>query len=250
MLSDFYKMRHLVVYSILSFDLLVLSKLAVCLQLICFVTFQSKHFSCCMRRRLGKICCFVYNLKKPIKWLHPNLWRKVLRSDHARIWNFLVRKTQWFFLIFNRYIFKDWNYQDLRSLHVPAESRLPKSQQENDLSSQWSNLSLVKQEEMKEDTRTDSGRNKSQIRRMNTLKSGIWTLRQNPQSLRKILDTGSQKAKRSGKRWLGRQAKIKSWGDLDDWENEFTELGRKNLWKAKCIQAQREKKNTWVEQID
>lgn len=66
-MGDFYKVTHLVVYAIMSFDLLVLSKLAACLQLICFVMFQSKHFSCCMRRRPGKIRRFVYNFKNLIK---------------------------------------------------------------------------------------------------------------------------------------------------------------------------------------
>lgn len=59
----YYKIIHLVAYAIPSFDLLVLSKLAGCLRLICFVMLQSKHFSYCMRRRPGKMSLYLQFLK-------------------------------------------------------------------------------------------------------------------------------------------------------------------------------------------
>lgn len=78
---------HLIAYAILSFDLLVLSKLAGCLQLICFVTFQVKTFQLLHEKETRRnIALFTIKKKKriKIKLFHPNLWREVLRPDHIR----------------------------------------------------------------------------------------------------------------------------------------------------------------------
>lgn len=72
---------HLVACAVLCFDLLVLSKLAGCLLLICFVTIQTKHFSCCTRRT-GEMSLYLQFQKIfKIKLFYPNLWREILTLE-------------------------------------------------------------------------------------------------------------------------------------------------------------------------
>lgn len=73
-------------------------------------------------------------------------------------------------------------------------SRLPKLQQENDLSSHWSCLNLVKQEEEKEDTRASTGRNKRHMRNENTETKSSNTGAK-PRLIKKGLIMGTQKEK-------------------------------------------------------